>query len=110
MSARTDQAVAELVERMTRALGRPVCTSEWVMADDYRETHRKVRARYRVWRWRCPVCGGGLEDPDLIYRPLAVDSDGRVRCEASGCSPDVIATEVRIKLATQTLLESLGIG
>jgi hypothetical protein len=73
------------------------------MASDYRETRRLERARYRVWRWRCPACGGGEDDPQRIWRPLAVDSEGDVWCEASRCSADMIARAVRRRLdATET--------
>lgn len=99
--------MAELVERFTRALGPPVATPEWVMAADHRETRRLERARYRVWRWRCPVCGAGYGDP--IWRPLLIDSDGRMVCEASQCSEDSIAAEIRIALDGLALLERLEI-
>jgi hypothetical protein len=88
-------AVRELVERLERALGPSVCTPEWVMAADYRETRRLERARYRVFRWRCPSCGGGEDDPLQIYRPFVVDSDGNVRCDARGCYPDRLEARLR---------------
>jgi len=68
------------------------------------------RAKYRVFRWRCCVCKGGWDDPDGIWRPLVIDSDGDVRCEAAACSPERIAVEVRTLLDVQLLLDSLGIA
>jgi hypothetical protein len=73
-----------LVERLTAALGPPCATPEWVTAGD----GERKRADYRVFRWRCPACGGGEGDPDRIWRPFSVDSDGNVDCNAPGCSDD----------------------
>jgi hypothetical protein len=41
-----------------------------------------------VFRWCCPACGGGESDPDRIWRPFVVDSDGNVGCNALGCLAD----------------------
>jgi hypothetical protein len=87
------KATATLIERFTRALGEPVSTPE--------------PARYRVFRWDCPVCRAGESDPAGIYRPLAVDSDGQVRCK-TGCSLEAIAAEVCFELDVRALLDSLG--
>jgi len=80
-------AATLVVERFERALGSAVATPEQIMGDRGLE-----RARYRVFRWVCPVCGAGYGDP--IYRPLVIDSDGRVGCEASNCSVEQIAAKV----------------
>lgn len=93
-----------LIARLTFALGPTACTPEWVMAPNYRETRRLERARYRVWRWRCPACGGGDDDPDRIWRPLAIDSRGSVWCEAGRCTQDEIARAVRHVLELERLL------
>jgi hypothetical protein len=74
----------ELVDRLERALGPAACTPAWVMGAD----RQLEAARYRVWRWRCPSCLGGEEDPLQLYRPFVVDSDGRVWCEGRACFPD----------------------
>jgi hypothetical protein len=83
------KAAAELVARLTAALGTPSTTPERVMGAG----GSLERAGYRVFRWRCPACRGGHDDPGhrlghvvIGYRPLVVDSDGRMVCEAGGCS------------------------
>lgn len=81
-------AVPRLVERFERALGPAVATPERIMGELGLE-----RARYRVFRWACPVCGAGYDDP--VYRPLLIDSDGNVCCETSGCASERIAARVR---------------
>lgn len=91
-----------LVERFERALGPPVCTPDWIMGDRGLE-----RARYRVFRWVCPVCEAGYDDPLGLYRPLVIDSDGRVGCDASGCPLEEIAAEVRTQLDAAILLDSI---
>lgn len=95
-----------LLAHFSRALGDPAATPEWVCARD----GELERARYRVFRWRCCVCRGGWDDPDGIWRPLVIDSDGHVRCEAAGCSPERIAAAVRVLLDIEKLLDSLGIA
>jgi hypothetical protein len=99
------RAVPALVERFERALGPAVCTPELV-ADGI--GHR-VRSRYRVWRWDCPCCAAGETDPDRIWRPLFIDSDGRVACDACHAPGEQIGKEVGIKLGVITILEGLGI-
>jgi hypothetical protein len=91
------RATVELIERLTRALGPPVSTPDLVRCAD----GQLQRSRYRVHRWRCPSCLGGESDPDLIWRPLVVDSDGRVFCDASQCSAEAIASAVRERLAAK---------
>lgn len=68
--------------------------------------HGKLeRAQYRVFRWPCPICGAGYDDP--IYRPLVIDSDGRADCEASHCSIERIGAKVRDELDINRLVESI---
>jgi hypothetical protein len=81
------RTTAALIDALTRSLGPPVATPEWISVG----AGKRERARYRVFRWRCPACQGGWGDPDLIWRPLVVDSDGNVWCEAPGCSDDRLA-------------------
>jgi hypothetical protein len=88
-AASAKRATAALVERLTRTIGEPVATPELVRAMG----GKLVRSRYRVFRWRCPACGGGTGDP--IYRPFVVDSDGRVWCQAAGCSEAELARTLR---------------
>jgi hypothetical protein len=97
------RATIELVDQMTRALGRAIATPEWVSVGG----GRRERADVRVWRWTCPVCSGGADDPDGIWRPLAVWSDGGVQCEANDCELSLIAQEVAIRLDVEALLRSL---
>jgi len=99
------RAVPALVERFERALGPAVCTPELVTDHN---GHR-VRARYRVWRWDCPCCAAGETDPDRIWRPLFIDSDGSVACDACHASAERIGKEVAIKLGVIRILEGLGI-
>jgi hypothetical protein len=99
------RAVPALVERFERALGPAVCTPELV-ADGH--GHR-VRPRYRIWRWDCPCCAAGETDPARIWRPLFIDSAGRVACDACDASGEQIGKEVRIKLSVIKILESLEI-
>jgi hypothetical protein len=94
-------ATVKLIALFTRALGPPVATPEWVVAGN----GRLERAPYRVFRWICPVCGAGADDP--IYRPLVIDSEGVVCCDASRCSTKSIAAEVRVQLDVCDLLDSL---
>jgi hypothetical protein len=94
--------VAEAVERFTRAFGPPIATPECV--NDGRGGLE--RARFRQWRWPCPVCGGGSDDP--IYRPLVITSDGEVRCEACDCDAPALRTELEIALGVRALLEELA--
>jgi hypothetical protein len=46
----------------------------------------------------------------VIWRPLFVDSDGRVVCDACNASAEQIGKEVRIRLGVIKLLEGLGIS
>jgi hypothetical protein len=96
----------KLVAHFSRALGDPVATPEWISVGE----GKLERAKCRVFRWRCCVCKGGWDDVDGIWKPLVIDSDGDVRCEADGCSPERIAVEVRTLLDVQKLLDSLGIA
>lgn len=89
-------ATRELIDKLSRVLGSPTSTPEYVMAWDYRETHQLERARYRVFRWPCPACLGGENDP--LYRPFVVDSEGRVWCKAPGCSAEELAATIRTLL------------
>jgi hypothetical protein len=75
------RSTRELIDRLERALGPAVATPE----------HRG----YRVHRWCCPACGGGLDDPQWIWRPFVVDSDGRVWCEAPGCRRNELEATLR---------------
>jgi hypothetical protein len=90
-------ATRALIDKLSRVLGPPVCTPEYVMASDYRETHRLERARYRVFLWACPACLGGEGEPP--YKPFVVDSDGRVWCKGPGCSAEELAATIRTLLA-----------
>jgi hypothetical protein len=76
--------VFRFVERLSECLGPPVSTPELISVGD----GKLERARYRVFRWCCPACGGGESDPDRIWRPFFVDSDGAVTCNALGCLAD----------------------
>jgi hypothetical protein len=78
----------KLIDQLEVALGPAVATPECIGAG-------RARARYRVFRWCCPACGGGTEDLQGIYRPFAVDSDGHVWCSAPGCREDQFETTVR---------------
>ena len=100
------RAVPALTERFERALGPSVCTPELV-ADG---NNSQVRSRYRVWRWDCPCCAAGETDPARIWRPLFIDSEGRVMCDACHASGEQIGNEVRIRLGVIKLLEGLGIS
>jgi hypothetical protein len=90
-------ATSELIDKLSRVLGPPTSTPEYVMASDYRETHRLERARYRVFRWPCPACLGGYDDAG--YKPFVVDSDGRVWCKGPGCLAEELAATIRTLLA-----------
>jgi hypothetical protein len=90
----TRRVVTALIDRLAQALGNPVATPERLTAAG----GKLERARYRVWRWPCPVCLAGGDDP--IYRPLVVDSDGRVWCEAAGCTTDALSRAVRARLCS----------
>ena len=104
-SAADRRAVSDLVKKFGRALGAPVCTPEWVA------NHRKLeRAKYRVWRWDCPLCHAGARDPDGIHRPLIIDSDGRIGCSACHAPLDAIAAAVGVALDRQLILENLGMA
>jgi hypothetical protein len=96
--------VSAAVERLTLALGEPVATPEWV--ED--ANRNRVGSQFRVWRWRCPACGAGEGDP--IYRPLVVDSDGRVRCEAHDCTMAEIREAVDARINVDALLRSIGVA
>lgn len=98
------RSTEKLVERFTRALGEPVATPEQIVEAD----GRLGRARFRVFRWPCPVCCAGYDDPLGLYRPLVIDSDDHVHCTASDCSLERIAAEVRRQLDVVTFLDSLG--
>jgi hypothetical protein len=99
--AAVNRTTLELIARLTRALGAPAATPEWVSAGD----GQLERARYRVFRWRCPACRGGYDD--WLYRPLTVDSDGRVFCGASFCTADQIAQAAAVAEMTTGLLYRL---
>lgn len=84
--------VLRLLELLTRALGQPVSTPEVVRGD----SGRLERSRYRVHRWGCPVCStGGPGSGDPIYRPLVLDSEGNLYCDAAHCAPEAIGCSVR---------------
>ena len=95
------RATISLIATFTRAMGPPVATPDWLRSGD----GQYERAKYRVFRWTCPRCHAGWDDP--IWRPLVIDSDGRVRCEASRCSAEAIAQEIRVLLDAARLLDSL---
>jgi hypothetical protein len=63
-------ATTKLVEQLTRAIGAPVATPAVISVGN----GEVDRARYRVFRWRCPACGGGRDDP--IYRPIRTVGSG----------------------------------
>jgi hypothetical protein len=84
-------ATVQLLDSFVRVLGRPVATPELVRGAD----GKLERPRFRVWRWGCPVCRVQETDPDRIWRPLAVDSDDHVTCNACGCSPEELGAAVR---------------
>lgn len=95
----THGAAQRLLELLTRALGQPVSTPEVVRGG----SGRLERSRYRVHHWGCPVCGaGGAGSGDPIYRPLALDSEGALHCQASHCSPEAIGCAVRELLPTRS--------
>ena len=95
------RATIELIATFTRAMGPPVATPEWISV----RSGCIERAQYRVFRWTCPCCHAGWDDP--IWRPLVIDSDGRVRCEASSCPVESIAREIRALLDAARLFDSL---
>ncbi len=99
------KAVPALVERFERALGPALTTPEFVTDTN----DRRVCAHYRVWRWDCPCCSAGETHPDRHWRPLFIDSDGRVGCDACHATGEQIGNEIRIKLDAITLFEGLGI-
>ena len=104
-SAADAKAVPALVERFERALGPALTTPELVAGTD----GRQVRADYRVWRWECPCCSADDSDPERLWRPLFIDSDGRVACERCHATGEQIGNEIRIKLDAIRLFEGLGI-
>ena len=95
--------VAQVVERFTRALGEPVCTPEWI-ADG---NGGLERAKYRVWRWDCPLCRSGERDPDRIYRPFAIASDGEAWCDSCEASAAEVRREIQIALDVRELHRGL---
>ncbi len=98
MSSRSAHGPAErLLEALTRALGPAISTPEVTVGD----SGRLERSRYRVHRWGCPVCRtGGPGSGDPIYRPLVLDSEGELHCQACHCSPEAIGCAVRELLAS----------
>lgn len=96
-SGETRRTTAALIDAFTRIIGPPVSTPVLTSVGD----GRREPTRYRVHRWECPACGAGSDDP--IYRPMVIDSDGRVFCDASRCSPAAIGAAVRA-LATSAEL------
>jgi hypothetical protein len=88
------RATTRLIDALGGVLGPPVATPEFVCAAN----GKLDRARYRVFRWVCPSCGGGRDDPELIWRPFVVDSDGRVFCEARYCSEEKLVATLRTLL------------
>lgn len=97
--------VSGVVAQLTRALGSPVATPP------------HPPGRYREWRWPCPVCFAGHDDPGIQlghvlirWAPLFLTSDGRLGCSACYCSAEDIAHEVQIRLAELAILERLGLG
>ena len=98
-----DPTIASLIERMTLALGPPAATPEQVSIGN----GQLKRAGYRVWRWQCPVCNGGGEDPQRIYRPLAVDSDGNVWCNQSRCTARSDRSRTHVPARGAQLLDAL---
>jgi hypothetical protein len=85
-------AAPRLIERIARVLGPAIATPEMISVGD----GKRERARCRVFRWVCPACGAGYEDELELYRPFTVDTDGRVSCTASQCSPEAIAAAVKV--------------
>ena len=105
MSVATQVTLEMVVWRFTPALGPAVSTPEWIT--DGRGGLR--RATYRVWRWDCPICRAGEDDPDHIYRPLVIDTDGRVSCDECHATPEAIGREIVLQCDVQSLLEALEI-
>ena len=68
------------IGRLTELLGRPVATPA---------------LGYRVFRWDCPVCRAGDLDPNRIYRPFWVDSEGRLGCNSCDASVYTLAAALR---------------
>jgi hypothetical protein len=92
------RAVRDAIERMARALGPPVATPRLVRKDG-----AMVPARHRVFRWRCPVCDHG----DWLWKPLVIDTEGRMWCDGGGCSPAAVAREVELRLDMLRTLDRL---
>jgi hypothetical protein len=82
------RATKRALDCLTRLLGRPVATPEFIMDSNC----TLEPASYRVFRWRCCWCGGGENDPKHIYRPLALDSDGKIWCEEEFCDEHRLRT------------------
>ena len=95
--------VAQVVERFTLALGEPVATPEWI-ADG---KGGLKRAKYRIWRFDCPVCRAGERDPDRIYRPFAIASDGEAWCDSCDATAAEVRREIQILLDVRELHRGL---
>jgi hypothetical protein len=98
------RAVASLLSKLSRALGDPVATPE-VVNDG---SGGRERARFRIFRWACPVCGAGRDD--ALYRPFSLTSDGAVTAECCGADAEQIATNVRHLLDVAALVDALDVG
>ena len=77
--------VPDVIERVTMALGPPLAAPE-----------RTGGRPHMTWRWACPACGAGEDDP--LERPLMLSGEGWFRCQASGCSADAVATAIALRL------------
>lgn len=95
-------ATRQLITWLTDVLGPPVATPDLVRGPDGTLT----RPSYRVHRWACPACRGGWDDP--LYRPLVVDSEGRVFCGANHCSAERLATALRAHAAGESPVPGTG--
>lgn len=77
----SDLDVYRLVTYLTEVLGPPIATP--------------LPARYRVWRWDCPRCFMGRTDPDGIWLPFSLDSEGRLMCNACHASEEHLVAAIK---------------
>ncbi|MGI8903177.1 MAG: hypothetical protein ACR2IP_05855 [Solirubrobacteraceae bacterium] len=74
------RAAEELVEELALVLGAPVIHR--FRSGQLSPPSEPLGAEIgRLYRFRCPVCGGGFDD--RLYRPLCVRDDGAVFCQAA---------------------------
>jgi hypothetical protein len=87
----SSSATRTLIDRLTVSLGAPIATPAMIGAGK----GKLEPPAYRVFRWPCPACHAGYNDPLGLYSPFVADSGGRVFCEACHCSATEIAAAIR---------------